>query len=137
MIYIDANIFIFAFADNSENGEFSRKILEMIETKKIAAATSSLTIDEVLWALRKEIPQNEAIRACKTILKIKGLKILRVDKTTIFESLDIVSSFNLKPRDAIHVATMNLEGIKEIISEDLDFDKLKDIKRFSILKFIQ
>src|SRR3989344_5768223 len=118
MIYIDANVFIFAFADNGQNGEFSRKILEIVESQSIAAATSSLTIDEVLWSLSKEIPKKEAILACRTILKIKGLRVLNIDKKIILESLNIVEKYNLKPRDSIHVAAMILNKINEIVSSD-------------------
>ena len=132
MIYIDANVFIFAFADNGQNGEFSRKILEIVESQSIAAATSSLTIDEVLWSLSKEIPKKEAILACRTILKIKGLRVLNIDKKIILESLNIVEKYNLKPRDSIHVAAMILNKINEIVSSDSDFDNVKEIKRYGI-----
>lgn len=38
----------------------------------------------------------------------------------------------LNPSDALHVASMMNNGIKEIISEDKDFDKLKEIRRIWI-----
>ncbi len=136
MIYLDANIFVFAFLESGNYGQSFRKILGMVEEQKIFASTSALTIDEVLWVLSKEIPKNEAISACKSILNIKGLKILVVDKNTISESLNIVENYNLKPRDAIHIAVMKINKIKEILSEDSDFDKIKEIKHYNLNEFM-
>ncbi|MEM1574817.1 MAG: type II toxin-antitoxin system VapC family toxin, partial [Nitrososphaerota archaeon] len=38
-------------------------------------------------------------------------------------------NYNLKPSDAIHLATMEKVGIKNIVTEDEDFDKVKEVKR--------
>ena len=42
---------------------------------------------------------------------------------------EIIEKYNLKPRDAIHVASALTNNIKEIVSDDPDFDKVKEIKR--------
>lgn len=37
--------------------------------------------------------------------------------------------YNLKPSEAIHLATMEKVGVGSIVSEDEDFDKVKEVKR--------
>ncbi|HEY3128917.1 MAG TPA: PIN domain-containing protein [Acidobacteriota bacterium] len=46
-----------------------------------------------------------------------------------------VSLHHLKPRDAIHAASALSRGIREIVSEDSDFDAIKELQRKSIRKF--
>lgn len=40
----------------------------------------------------------------------------------------------LKPSDAIHLATMEKAGIKRIASEDQEFDKVRGIERIWVRK---
>lgn len=65
------------------------------------------------------------------------MKVLLVDKLIIVESLGIIENFNLKPRDAIHAAVMKINKIKEIVSEDADFDKVEGIIRYDIKSFLE
>jgi len=37
--------------------------------------------------------------------------------------------YKLKPSDAMHVASMKKAGVKHIVSEDPDFDRVEWIKR--------
>ena len=42
------------------------------------------------------------------------------------------SNKNLKPRDAIHLATAKSMKCKAIISDDSDFEKIEGIKRIKL-----
>ncbi|MEM2843174.1 MAG: type II toxin-antitoxin system VapC family toxin, partial [Candidatus Bathyarchaeia archaeon] len=37
--------------------------------------------------------------------------------------------YSLKPSDAIHLATIEKTGAHHIVSENKDFDKIKEVKR--------
>ncbi|MEM2277158.1 MAG: type II toxin-antitoxin system VapC family toxin, partial [Thermoproteota archaeon] len=37
--------------------------------------------------------------------------------------------YGLKPSDALHIASMNKMGIRHIVSEDKEFDKIPFIER--------
>ncbi len=137
MIYLDSNVFIYSVLDLGGHGKNARKLLKLSEDTGLQISTSSLTFDEVLWSLMKNISREDAIESCNYLLGLRNLKVLNIDKTVILECLNILKKTNLKPRDSIHAATMNIYKIKEIISEDEDFDVLKEIRRDSIGGFIK
>ena len=46
----------------------------------------------------------------------------------------LISKYNLHPRDSIHVSSAIGKKIKTIISDDEEFDKIKEIKREPLLE---
>src|SRR3989338_3824099 len=133
MFYIDANIFVYSVFLN-DKGEKARQALQLVQDSKIHAITSVLTFDEVVWSLRKHINEETAIAATKSFFLLPELAICDVTHKIFLDSLDIMQHEKMKPRDAIHVATMRENKILKIISEDSDFDKIKNIKRISLDK---
>jgi predicted nucleic acid-binding protein len=68
----------------------------------------------------------------KFFLEFPNLKILKIDSEVIKEAQKLVETYKLKPRDAIHAACAIKNNIKEIISDDPDFGKVKEIKRIKL-----
>ncbi len=132
MIYLDANIFLYASLDDKEKGDKCRQILTKVSKEKLLGATSSLTWDEIVHSVWKNKGRDIAIIEGEIFLKFPKLKILQNTNNTIARAQQVISKYNLKPRDAIHVATMLEFKITEIISDDTDFDKVKEIKRIKI-----
>ena len=131
--YLDANVFIYAIVNSEEIGNKSRGILDLVTSEKIKGVTSCLTFDEILWIIRK-IKQEATFEAGDNLLNLK-VRFIEANKLILFHALDIIKEYNLKPRDAIHAATMKVHNIKNLISEDADFDKIGWIKRKSIKEF--
>ena len=50
----------------------------------------------------------------------------------IREAQKIVEKYRIKPRDAIHVACALKNGIKKVISDDPDLDRVKEIERIKL-----
>ena len=132
MIYLDANIFIYAAINNNKEGKICRDILSKVAFKKTIANTSLLTWDELFYAIRREKGRDKAIEEGKAFLKFPNLVFIKTDSGVIDKAQELIENYNIKPRDAIHVATMKLQNIKNIISEDKDFDRIIDIKRIDI-----
>lgn len=137
MIYLDSNIFIIAALEEKEEGQKARNILKLVGSKKRTFATSSLAFDEVLWVLIKEKSRTEAIMAVRAMLKIPQLRIINIEKNIITESINIIETTTLKPRDAIYLAAMRLKGVNEIITQDRDFDNIKGIRKYDINTFFR
>ncbi|MEK6878990.1 MAG: type II toxin-antitoxin system VapC family toxin, partial [Nanoarchaeota archaeon] len=80
MIYLDANIFIYAVLDNKEKGQFCKKLLEQVGIGKINAGTSVLTWDEVIHSLKKHAPLKEVIDQSREFLRFPNLVFLDADQ---------------------------------------------------------
>lgn len=129
MIYLDANIFVYAVLDDGKKGEFCKKLLEKVAFKQINAFTSVLTWDEVIYSLKKHVPIDELMRQSKEFFKFPNLVFLDANFKILKKAEEILFKYNLGPRDAIHVATALNNGVLQIASDDSDFNKVKEIKR--------
>jgi predicted nucleic acid-binding protein len=127
-LYVDSNIFIFAATNKGKLGKNCREIIKLINEQKITCAASFLVIDEVIWVLKKNVGKDSAIKITKAMLSMP-IKWIEVDKSVIIKTIDIFEKTKLKPRDAMHIASMKDLGLSLIISEDKDFDKVNEIKR--------
>lgn len=137
MIYVDANVFVHAILNPQERqpGKSAGIVMKQISTGDMRAMTSFLTWDELLWALKKYLNYKVAAEECRKFLRFPNLIFSPVDEVIINLAQDIVERYSLKPRDSIHAATAMSHGIKQIISDDTDFDTIKEIKRAPIEKF--
>lgn len=130
-MYLDANIITFAGFDRGLMGDRARALLKEIMKGKIAA-TSSLALNECMWAAIKQKKGSELRAVIDGIYAIRNLDIKPVSSFVPRRAMSIMEETGLKPRDAFHVAVMEEFGIKEIVSNDADFDKVTWIKRIEI-----
>ena len=131
MIYLDANIFIYVLTGDTRRRESCLSLLRTVISGESEACTSFLTWDEVLYALIKEIGRKDALEESRKFLEIPRLTFLEVNPKIISMAQRLAESYQLNPRDAIHAATAIIQGCKEIISDDRDFDKVKELRRVS------
>jgi len=124
MIYSDAPLFVNAVLKQEATEAAQRFIAENIRN----ICTSVLTIDEVAWVVGKNTDWLEATAYCNNLLS-GGIMFLDADKQIAREAVAIMRNYGVTPRDAFHAATMRLNGVTEIISEDKIFDKISGIKR--------
>ena len=135
-MYIDSNIFIFAAMDKGKLGQNCREILQLINEQKITCATSYLTINEVIWVLKKNVGKDSAIKITKAMLSMP-IKWIEIDRAIIIKMIDVFEKTTQNPRDSIHISSMKVVGLSVMLSEDKDFDKAKGIERISASKCLQ
>jgi len=132
--YIDANLFIYATIDNESIGKRAKNILRKIKEGEYMAYTSTLTVDEFLWRVQKEIGKELAEQTVSIFFDLPNLELINIDKQIITSAIEIYKNEKLDPRDSIHLAAMKSKNIKAIISTDPDFDKIQNIKRVDFAK---
>ena len=140
MIYVDTNVFIYAIENHPKYGEVCKKILLDIESEKVKASASVLVLVEIINVLTK----------INKILKGQGKKSLDIK-----ENIDAILSFpvtwfdldfliikkaseytyNVTGVDYIHIATMEINSVTEIVSADDELDKIKFIRRIDPKKY--
>ena len=129
--YIDANIFIYPILYESEYSKYYEKLFFSIINKKFFAMTSMLTWDEIVHSIWKNRTREIAIREGEKFLRFPNLIFAEVNSKIISKAQQLITKYNIKPRDAIHTATALLSNCNEIISDDDDFDKIEEIRRIN------
>ena len=133
MNYIDSNVFIYPILYQGEKAANAKKILSEMVDGDSSCATSSLTLDEVMWVIMNETNREKAIQIGKDILTLPNLKILDVTTEHIMQSINLMEKYKkLKPRDAIHLAVCTTAGIFRFITDDADFDHISEINRITL-----
>ncbi len=128
-VFVDANVFIFALIDNGAEGKRAADLLDDIVKNKLNAVTSVLVIDEVMWALIRNKRRDILENAVKNIYDLPNLSIKEVAPQNALLAVHFINKYGLKPRDAMHCAFMQLNNISTIVTNDKDFDKVKEVKR--------
>ena len=128
VLYLDANVFIYATINTEELGEKARSLLGRIQQGEEKAETSALTFDEVFWAVKKHNLEL-AFTAAEAMLNFPNLEIIPADREAVRSALQIIREYHLAPRDAIHAATAIAEKVDFIVSTDAHFDRIKELKR--------
>lgn len=129
MMYLDANVFIYPHTGQGVKSDASIVLLAKVALGELEAGTSVLSWDEVQHALRRKIPKEQALEVSKNMLFMNNLLWFEADAALLEKAQFLTETCNLQPRDAIHAATAILNGCREIISDDPDFDRVKELKR--------
>lgn len=132
MAYVDSNVFIYPVLYTKDMDPRVRKadeILIRIAKGEMLAYTATLTWDEVVWTIRKNMGKSEAINQGQKLLGFTNLQFINVDENILSQAQMLISTYHLKPRDAVHAAAAISRKLGTIISDDQDFDELKEIKR--------
>ncbi len=127
-MFIDANVFIYAYAALDEKGRRSKELLRKISIGEQHATTSALVLNEIFYYFMENegLPAVEEIR--RHIGSLPFLIILPIDNNTANASMEYMRQ-GLQVTDAFHAATMKIAGISTICSYDKHFDSVKSIKR--------
>jgi Predicted nucleic acid-binding protein, contains PIN domain len=125
MIFLDANFIIYLNLDVKKVENFYIKVLQEDQL-----ALDPLVIDEVIYISKKKynVNFNDTISFLDEVVLPNSL-ILPIRKEDYDKAKEIMLQYNLKPSDAFHVAIMLNNSISKIISEDKDFDRIKEIER--------
>jgi uncharacterized protein len=128
MLYLDANVFIYAAINTEEIGQKARGLLQKIQQNEEQATTSVLTFDEVFWSIKKRKPEL-AIETSYALLNFPNIHIISADRKLALAALRLINEYSLTPRDALHAATAIAIKADFIVSTDPHFDKIKELKR--------
>jgi predicted nucleic acid-binding protein len=131
MPYLDSNVFIYPVIyqeDTEPKAKKAKEILRDVENGKLSAYTSTLTLDEVVWVISKVMGKDEGITQGQKLLGFPNLKFVAADENVIVRAQRIMCKYKIGPRDSIHAASALEKRTKSFISDDADFDQVKEIK---------
>lgn len=96
---------------------------------KYRVYTDILVLDELIYVSRKKygVPYELSIEFARSVV-LPYVTLLSIEEEEYNYAVEVIK-IGLRPSDAIHIGAMRSNGMKLIISEDEDFDKVKGVKR--------
>jgi len=132
-VYLDTNIFFLAaFGDDKDpRTQKSKEIILKASEGKEQYYTSLITIDELIWAaIKQKIDRKTAVKQGILMHKLP-IHFIPLITSISLRALDLMQRYNISPRDAIHAAScMEIEA--DIVTDDSDFDEIKEVKRIEL-----
>lgn len=113
--YWDAVTFLGWLKEEPDKVDEIRPVIEAAESGTVTLVTSTLTIPEVLWlkGQQKIDPQNA--NKIEAFFRHSWIVVREVDRFIAEAARDLVWNKNVKPKDAIHLATA--------LRHDVDYDQ--------------
>lgn len=119
--FVDANIIVKAFTENSDKEKCRKVIFEDFITNSLCLVEASDVISI--------IKNNRAYAAnCIKSLFKRNITIVELDKNLLFESFKRIDKYDLNIFDLINYITALINNCQEFVSYDKHFDNL-EIKR--------
>jgi len=103
--YWDSVAFLGWLSNEADKASLCRPVLEAAQGGRVVLVTSALTIAEVLWL--KGQPKMPAAKAheMEAFFRHKWIVVRDVDRFIAEDARRLVWEHNVKPKDAIHLAT--------------------------------
>jgi predicted nucleic acid-binding protein len=137
MIFLDANIFIYAYykpkrqlsQKEKQMKDCAKKIVNDISQGKEEVVTTVVHLSEIVNILKHSISSEQLTNIILGLFMLNNVKIYGVSEKAYFAAAELGSDLKLDPNDALAIDFMRLNNLKEIYSFDEDFDKVKGIVR--------
>jgi uncharacterized protein len=133
-IFVDANVFIYAFLKTKRQLQPSEQKLKEAAKKIVAriskgekVATSVVHFSEVCNILEDYLPFEEATMQEKGLLYRENIEIFEVTTQDYLEAVTMSETSHVGANDALAYVLMQKENIQAIYSFDKDFKIFNDI----------
>ena len=128
-IFLDANLLIYMNASSEDSRRrYDDFYTELASTNRLF--TNALVLDELLYISKKKynVPYHVTVEFNENVV-LPFTEILQLGLPEYQASTEILQKIRLKPSDALHVASMTLNSISTIASEDKAFDNAVNLNR--------
>jgi hypothetical protein len=135
--FLDVNVIMYAAGASHPLKEPCSRVLSDVEMGALVALVNTEILQELLYRYSHIGLASKGIQLCRDILAypLVVLPVAEADIRLAIELLDSNQQVGLKPRDAVHAATMRNNGITRIISADAHFDRLSFVTRIDPLAY--
>jgi predicted nucleic acid-binding protein len=138
MIYLDANLFIYAYYKTKKGKKLTPKIQWMKEeAKKIILkinkhdgefCISIIQLAETVNLLKHAMSWEALRQFLLGIISNNSIEIIEVSNLLYINSIDKITKYNMDSNDISAYLIMKEKGVNQIFTFDKHFRKLKDIK---------
>jgi hypothetical protein len=139
MIYLDANIFVYAYFKPKKRQILSdkikwckqkaKKIIKKINEEKNTYCISLIQISEVVNLLKNAMSWENLQQFIMGLLSNKSIEIVEISKLMYINAVSKISEYNMDSNDISAYLLMKEKEIKQIYTFDMHYDNLPDINR--------
>lgn len=131
MIFIDSNVPMYLVGAPHPNKDAARHLLESAAARRERLVTDAEVLQEILHRFHA-IQRHEAIQPAFDALLPLVDEVLTITLPVVQRAKEIVcASLALSARDAVHLATMEQAGVRQVMSFDTGFDRWPGAERLS------
>lgn len=140
MIYIDTNVIVYAIENHPKYGRSCKRVLEDVEGERLEAYCSVLVLAELVNVIKKmndalSKQGRKALNIERNIEAVMSLPVVWIDLDFLVIEKASTYRFDVNGIDYMHVASMELNSISEILSADKELDKVGLIRRIDPLDY--
>lgn len=129
MYLVDASIFLEVELEQGKHTE-CEKFLEEVEKGNVKAIVSDFTIDSIAIVMESNGKSWKDVRRfLMSIALFKGMSVYSVKHSDKIKATGHMYNHKLDFDDSIIIQSAFSNNIKEIVSFDKDFDRIKEIRR--------
>lgn len=129
LMYVDANVFIYATGRDHPLREPCRNILRRWAAADLALLTGRPVVDEVAQRVLGRPDRAAALDAIRHMIGSQ-IALLDVDSAAQSRALEIITADpSIRWADALHAAVALSAGVTRILTADRDFDRIPGITR--------
>lgn len=132
MIFVDSNVPMYLVGAPHPHKIDAQRLLERAIAERERLVTHAEVLQEILHRYTA-IGRRDAVQPAFEALLGFVDEVLPVDLRTLLRSKDILLGYpGLSARDALHVATMEVHGIRRVLTFDRGFDGYPGIERIAV-----
>ena len=140
MIYVDTNVFVYAIENHPRYGASCKKILEDLQEGRLEAACSVLVLVELINVLKKvndvlSRERKSTPNLGANIEAVMSLPVTWLDLDFLVIERASSYSYDVGGIDYVHISSMELNSITEIISADRELDRIRILTRVDPVEY--
>lgn len=125
---IDSVIIIYLIEKNPKYLQQTIFLAEQITQGKITAISSSLLLTEVLVKPLRD-KDSDLVRSYQKILQnSQNFYLVNLTPTIAYQTAELRANYNIKPPDAVHIATAIESGCQAFLTNDRGISRIKEIE---------
>jgi predicted nucleic acid-binding protein len=136
MIFLDANVFIYAYykpkreltEKQKEMKDKAKEIIKRINEGE-EVITTVVHLSEVSNILKRALSMDELYSLLIGLYSLDTVRIVDVTEEDYLGAIELMSELKMDPNDCLAVEMMRRENINEIYSFDKGFDEVRGIRK--------
>lgn len=131
-VLLDTAVLMYAAGRDHPMREPARDLLRAARAGNLDAVISAEVVQEVLHRFAGGDRHEDGVRLADTATRTFG-PVLSIDHGVMRRTIDLARRHpTAKARDLVHVATCQAYELEAIVSPDVDFDRIGEVRRIAM-----